>query len=173
MNYAIPSILSSPPAAHLPVPEGDVAPTRRHLPALDGLRGLAILLVLGHNMTLVDGPVSGVAAKLVRYLFDWGWVGVQLFFVLSGFLITALLLQEHHDSGGIGFRRFYVRRAIRLFPALLAMLAVYLVYAQRAGWPPFGSRDFVFSSVKATLLYTMNWQVLWHPFAAMVKVDGH
>jgi peptidoglycan/LPS O-acetylase OafA/YrhL len=82
-----------------------------YVPALDGLRGLAIAAVVG-----------------VHY-FDWppgGELGVDLFFVLSGFLITTLLLEER-GKGPISLRRFYRRRARRLLPALAVMLAFYLV----------------------------------------------
>jgi peptidoglycan/LPS O-acetylase OafA/YrhL len=79
-----------------------------HRPALDGLRGIAIALVLAYH--------SWGSA------FPGGNIGVDLFFVLSGFLITVLLLEEHGDHGRIDLRAFYARRARRLLPALLVML---------------------------------------------------
>ncbi len=85
-----------------------------HVPVLDGWRGIAILLVLAVHC---DRVLTG------------GWLGVHLFFVLSGFLITALLLDEHRTAGTISFARFYRRRALRLFPALFVMLAVYIAFA--------------------------------------------
>src|SRR5215470_14199440 len=84
-----------------------------HVPALDGLRGIAILLVIAFHYT---GKPFG------------GGYGVDLFFVLSGFLITTLLLEERASTGRIGFGAFYLRRARRLFPALAALLCAYLVY---------------------------------------------
>ena len=81
-------------------------------PALDGVRALAIL------------PVIGV------HYYSWprgGWLGVEVFFVLSGFLITTLLLEEHGRTGTVDLRAFFARRARRLLPALFAMLAVYLM----------------------------------------------
>lgn len=80
-----------------------------HRPALDGVRGIAIALVVGGHMA--GWPRNGS-------------YGVDLFFVLSGFLITTLLLEEHRATGRIALRAFYVRRARRLFPALFAMLVL-------------------------------------------------
>jgi peptidoglycan/LPS O-acetylase OafA/YrhL len=82
-----------------------------YVPALDGLRGIAILLVMVWH--------TGVP------FLKGGYIGVDIFFVLSGFLITALLLQEYDHSGRISIRRFYLRRALRLLPAYLVMLAVF------------------------------------------------
>ncbi|MBA4067217.1 MAG: acyltransferase [Isosphaera sp.] len=79
---------------------------------LDGLRGVAILLVLAEHLRVVKG----------------GYVGVDVFFVLSGFLITALLAEEWRDRGAISLRRFYLRRALRLTPALLLLLLGCLLY---------------------------------------------
>lgn len=77
--------------------------------ALDGLRGLAILLVLASHASAGRFPLGGM-------------VGVTLFFVLSGYLITGVLLRERERSGGVDFVRFYVRRGVRLLPALAALL---------------------------------------------------
>lgn len=78
-------------------------------PALDGLRAVAVLAVMLHHSGLLPG----------------GWLGVDVFFVLSGFLITTLLLEEYHRTGDVSLRRFYLRRALRLLPSLLALLVVF------------------------------------------------
>jgi peptidoglycan/LPS O-acetylase OafA/YrhL len=88
-------------------------------PALDGLRGLAILLVLwGHS--------NGADPR------GYGLVGVILFFTLSGFLITRLLCEEHSQTRNISLRGFWLRRARRLLPAL----ALFLLAMAAAGTPP-------------------------------------
>ena len=87
-----------------------------YLPQLDGLRGIAVLLVLlAHGSNTVDVPLLAPFWKAVEIL-RTGYVGVDLFFALSGFLITRLLLDERRVTGGIDLRRFYVRRTLRIFP---------------------------------------------------------
>jgi peptidoglycan/LPS O-acetylase OafA/YrhL len=84
------------------------------VPALNGLRGIAILLVMGNHIPL----------RQYHSLLPGGFVGVDVFFVLSGFLITTLLVQELNGTGAISLRNFYIRRVLRLGPALLLMLIV-------------------------------------------------
>lgn len=96
----------------------------RHIPALDGVRGLAILLVMAHNFNLLESPDS-YSGKVTNLFLDWGWVGVQLFFVLSGFLITNILLST--KNSGNYFRSFFGRRSVRIFPLYFVTLAVGLL----------------------------------------------
>src|SRR5262249_37135091 len=79
-------------------------------PGLAGLRAIAIVTVL----------VFHVGAFARERTLGGGFLGVQMFFVISGFLITALLLEEHERNDRISLGKFYVRRALRLFPALFA-----------------------------------------------------
>jgi peptidoglycan/LPS O-acetylase OafA/YrhL len=97
-----------------------VHPVRRlgHVPALDGLRAVAILLVVSYHC--FGFPPGGT-------------VGVDLFFVLSGFLITTILLEERGGTGTVRLRAFYGRRVRRLFPALAAFIAVFLIATATAG----------------------------------------
>lgn len=90
-----------------------------HIPELDGLRGLAIALVLiYHCHTKLESTHFDVIAK-------WGWVGVNLFFVLSGFLITGIIADSREDPRF--FRNFYARRALRIWPVyVLVLLMNYL-----------------------------------------------
>jgi len=83
--------------------------TLTYRPELDGIRGIAILLVLAQHINLPSSTLAGM-------------VGVNLFFVLSGYLITSLLIKEQDKSGRIDLRRFYERRVRRLLPALAAVL---------------------------------------------------
>lgn len=96
------------------------------MPALDGVRGIAILLVmLFHFSALVPSGGTFVERSIYRFM-GAGWAGVDLFFVLSGFLITGVL----YDSKGAVqsyFRNFYARRALRIFPVYYAFLVALVV----------------------------------------------
>jgi peptidoglycan/LPS O-acetylase OafA/YrhL len=94
------------------------------LPALDGLRGLAILLVLAHNLQLFDSPRSW-AGRVTEFGLNLGWIGVQLFFVLSGFLITRILM-DTRDAPNY-FQSFFARRALRIFPIYYLTLVFLLL----------------------------------------------
>ena len=116
--------------------------------SLDGARGLAILYVLlSHVQNL---PFQG------------GFIGVDLFFVLSGFLITTLLLEEHRATGDLRLRSFYARRALRLLPALLVVLAV--IAGLSAALQPAEEAAGVRRSVLIALFYSSNWFMAWKAF---------
>ncbi|MDH6179937.1 peptidoglycan/LPS O-acetylase OafA/YrhL [Microbacteriaceae bacterium SG_E_30_P1] len=91
-------------------PNASVPVTRVHLSGLDGLRAVAVLAVMVFHFTPIAAP--------------GGYIGVDVFFVISGFLITGLLLREHTSRGRISLRQFWMRRARRLLPALVLVVAV-------------------------------------------------
>ncbi len=91
-----------------------------HLPSLDGWRALSILLVLGNHSIMVPGLAASYEHN-VTWLFDGG-LGVRIFFLISGFLITTLMLREHAQYGRVSLRAFYLRRALRLLPVYGAFL---------------------------------------------------
>jgi peptidoglycan/LPS O-acetylase OafA/YrhL len=95
-------------SAHVISPIGD-----KRIPSLDGLRAVSIVLVLwGHEVGVRNFPY--------KIYGDLGHLGVRIFFVVSGFLITSLLLHEHAKYGRISIKNFYARRTLRIFPAFYA-----------------------------------------------------
>lgn len=99
---------------------------RPYMAELDSMRGIAILLVLFfHGMAPPLNANLSSGGKFIFALSQWGWVGVNLFFVLSGFLITGILIDGRSRPGY--FRRFYIRRALRILPALYMTLILLLV----------------------------------------------
>ena len=109
---------------------------RRHLTGLDAFRAVAALLVVFYH-----GGVPYVS----------GGLGVLLFFVLSGFLITWLMIQENDATGTVSLRNFYIRRALRIFPAFYVYTAIVLGYAQWRG------RPIVWPQAMASMLYVNNY----------------
>jgi peptidoglycan/LPS O-acetylase OafA/YrhL len=97
------------------------------IPSLDGLRAVSIsLVVIGHWVELrYHSDIAGAFANL----------GVRIFFIISGYLITTLLLKEHAKTSTIGLREFYIRRAYRILPAAIAfMLPVFVIFWRELRW---------------------------------------
>jgi len=119
------------------------AADKRYIPALDGMRALSIAVVVASHFW-VNGPIPG-------------GFGVTVFFFISGFLITRLLLSEFNAEGKVSIGRFYVRRFLRLYPALFILIVgLSLLYFAMYGWV-----DAL--EIVAALFYFMNYYVLNHP----------
>lgn len=113
-------------------------------PALDGLRGVAVAAVVIYH----------VSPSLLR----GGWLGVDLFFVLSGFLITSLLLTEYNRWGRISLAGFWASRARRLLPSLTLVLLAVLIASAFLAQP--GRRSAIAGDVLSSFLYVANWRFL-------------
>jgi peptidoglycan/LPS O-acetylase OafA/YrhL len=137
---------------------GRDGPRLGHRKALDGVRGLAVLAVVAFHAR-IPGARGGSA-------------GVLVFFVLSGFLITTLIVEEHRAMGELNLRRFYARRALRLWPALAVLLLVSL-----AGDSLFltgVSRHRLLVEVASSAGYVMNWVLATKSaFPASTSYLGH
>jgi peptidoglycan/LPS O-acetylase OafA/YrhL len=139
--------LAPAPRRHRPTGGGPgVTPApepARHRRDIEGLRAVAVLLVVAYHCGL---PFVG-----------GGYVGVDVFFVISGFLITGLLLREAQRTGRVSIPRFYARRAMRLLPAS-AVVVVATVAATALWLPPLRLSEIV-SDALHTSIYAMNWRL--------------
>jgi peptidoglycan/LPS O-acetylase OafA/YrhL len=148
--YHLVTPMAGPPTHADSVPTapavGSRAPTPlfAYRPHLDGLRAIAVLVVIGYHLN-IDG-------------FDGGYIGVDVFFVLSGFLITSILAIERIRTGTVVLRRFWTRRFRRLLPAVILLMAAVLV-----AWPrlfPLHVLQGLNLDAFATLLYVANWRFI-------------
>ena len=114
----------------------------QRIAGLDGLRGLAVTMVLGFH--------------LYPRLFPGGWLGVSLFFTLSGFLITTVILRDL-ENDKFSFQAFYARRVRRLVPAAVLVLTLFALTWTVFGWFDQNHRSDVFFA----LLQISNWQQIW------------
>jgi peptidoglycan/LPS O-acetylase OafA/YrhL len=129
--------------------------TSGHMPRLDGLRGIAIILVMFFHLVFFR-PACGVDHLFHRFT-QYGWTGVDLFFILSGFLITGILL----DAKGAPnyFRNFYVRRCLRILPLYYAFV-IGLIFLYPLAGPHFrAERDVLVANQSWLWTHTINWLV--------------
>jgi peptidoglycan/LPS O-acetylase OafA/YrhL len=126
--------------------------TTPYLPALDGVRAIAVLLVVWSHFPYVAGSAVSLSIWKVGQALRTGYVGVDLFFVLSGFLITRILLNELKRTGEISYRNFFIKRVLRIFPIYYLCIAI---FALCFAW----NRDLLFSLSS----YTFNWYKPFHP----------
>ena len=123
-----------------------------YLPWLDGLRGIAISLVFIQHLQRIiyqNGGLFG-GPRL-----PYGLLGVDIFFVLSGFLITTLLLEEHLNTNRLNLKNFYIRRALRLLPALIILLIFTIVFARL--FLPSDEANWTLNLSIIALFYGTNW----------------
>ena len=115
-----------------------------YLPGLDGMRALAVVAVILYHTN--NGWLPG------------GFIGVEVFFVISGYLITLLLIGEHEKTGRIDLKQFWMRRARRLLPALFLMMALLMVYSAIFERDTLGKLR---GDVIAGVAYVTNWYQIW------------
>jgi peptidoglycan/LPS O-acetylase OafA/YrhL len=148
---------------NLPGPSVHVAADRSdrfgHIRALDGIRGIAYLLVLGHHCFFAAVPQGSwpLADWVLIRIFSFGYLGVDVFFVLSGFLITTLLLMDRRERHY--YRNFYVKRAFRILPAFLAVLII--IWIARLCSTAYALLSLVFLVNFAYLFHVMSDGPFW------------
>ncbi len=126
----------------------------KYFASLDGLRAISILAVIWYH------------DPLLRLLWRTGFLGVHLFFVISGFLITTILLREKSQYGRISLRNFYIRRTLRIFPAYYLTLGVFLLACLTTGELRGEPLAIYLPNLTSFLTYTSNWFVFpggWSP----------
>ncbi|CAN5603231.1 hypothetical protein BH24ACT5_BH24ACT5_27870 [soil metagenome] len=125
-----------------------------YLPGLDGMRALAVVAVMVYhaNSSWLPG----------------GFIGVEVFFVISGYLITLRLIGEHEKTGRIDLTQFWIRRARRLLPALFVMLALLVSYTALFERDALGKLR---GDVVAGLAYVSNWYQIWVGQGYTAKAD--
>jgi peptidoglycan/LPS O-acetylase OafA/YrhL len=132
---------------------------RAHIPELDGLRGIAVIaVVLKHLNFRFDGPFAqGGASGLLAAVLEAGWIGVDLFFVLSGFLITGILLDAKGRPGF--FRNFYARRTVRIMPLYFGYLSAVVFLLPNLELPMQNVRPTESSNALSLFAYYYNFWV--------------
>ncbi len=170
-----------------PVP-GDMAPSppislagnaaERRIISLDIVRGIAVLLVLFDHMPAATNPTASFAEVVASSLGRIGWVGVDLFFVLSGFLISRLLFQELEKTGRIRLGRFWLRRGFKIWPSYFAAygsLVVLWVISNRVFHMGDGQDRQLLSHIAPNLVFVQNYfPFSWRwPHSWSLAVEEH
>ena len=136
-----------------------------HLPVLDGIRGMAIaLIVIYHAVLSVRFKPTVILDRVVLRVVEFGWTGVDLFFVLSGFLITGILYEAKNKQGY--FRNFYARRILRIFPIYYGFLCFLFIILPRLASPSEQLSALLGDHVWYSTYLVNVWVALndWHPF---------
>lgn len=129
---------------------------------LDLLRGVAILMVLGRHLQTCPVELNPWLYEFSRFWQKVGWAGVDLFFVLSGFLVSGLIFKEEKLFAKVRFGRFLLRRGLRIYPSFLVVVGVtvatMLIYSGRFSWPKLLA-DLTFTQNFFGGLWLQNWSL--------------
>lgn len=134
--------------------------------ALDLLRAAAIFLVLGRHLTVCPPETSQAFHQITTLWHFGGWVGVDLFFVLSGFLISGLLFQEYKKHGALQVGRFLIRRGFKIYPAFWVLIFITILL-------DYGQSHFTWLRVGKELLFIQNYSPGLWPQTWSLAVEEH
>jgi peptidoglycan/LPS O-acetylase OafA/YrhL len=151
--------------AFVSAPSFTAAPGKSRMVGLDILRLLAVVLVLGRHMTPPPEASPTVVRTALQTWHRGGWVGVDLFFVLSGFLVSGLLFTEFKERSRLSIGRFYTRRGWKIYPAFFTLIMTTVILSSIRGGP------IARSQVAAELLFLQSyWPGLWsHTWSLAVE----
>jgi peptidoglycan/LPS O-acetylase OafA/YrhL len=140
-----------------------------HFKNLDAIRFIAALLVVLHHMQYFKTSENLSSWTGLSYVLeDAGRVGVNLFFVLSGFLISYLLMKENETTGTINFKHFYIRRMLRIWPLYLLYGVVLIVLSpfimQKLGIPAASDTHTILTNLLFMVLFAVNIQLAFFPY---------
>jgi len=140
--------------------------TDRHYPAVDGMRGFAAIVATGLHFILED-PTFSPLNRSLRYATGLGWTSVDMFFCISGFLITQILLNTRSGSGY--FKKFYIRRALRIIPLYYVFITFLFVILPIFGLHPAGEKQWTWPYF---FTHTSNF-LNWNNIGFGPKYSGH
>ena len=137
------------------------------IPSLDGLRAISIALVILSHLVYIEGfPLPKAIDPL---WFDrLGPLGVRVFFVISGFLITSLLLQELETNKSINLGKFYFRRTLRIFPPYYFFILV-MIILNKFNWVALSSKDIIHAFTYTVNYYPERSWVIGHGWSLSVE----
>jgi peptidoglycan/LPS O-acetylase OafA/YrhL len=135
---------------------------------LDLLRAVAVFLVLGHHMPRDFDAAPWPLSEVLRAWYECGWTGVDLFFVLSGFLVSGLLFREYKAHGSIRLRNFLVRRGLKIYPGFYALLLATVVVQPWVTGQPVWKR-----AVVVEALFLQNYQLGLNTYTWTLAVEEH
>lgn len=141
----------------------------KRIDGLDGVRAFAVMLVFISHV-YIGIPIL-LGQTWYRVFTRGGYLGVNGFFVMSGFLITYRLLGTAHQDGRFRWRQFYAHRAVRLFPGMFLVLAAHFVYAMIFDYPPLGVVADEWTMVRSTIFQYANWTIYKHPLLLIDNVS--
>lgn len=118
---------------------------------LDILRAVAVFLVFGNHMTVCPPEVSVIFNKITSIWYRGGWIGVDLFFVLSGFLVSGLLFREYQKQGELNLKRFLIRRGFKIYPSFWILIVITCLVAM------FFSVDYYRWGLLGELVFIQNY----------------
>lgn len=147
------------------------------IPELDVLRGTAIILVICRHVLIIPDILPPVTKTVFRVLREMGWIGVDLFFVLSGFLVSGLLFSESLKTGRVRVGRFLIRRGFKIYPSFYVLIVFSLIFSQlfsipnyHTSWSVFGEIFFVQNYIAAMWDHTPTLAVEEHFYLLLAGI---